>query len=110
MDSAFKQTLKNDVRDIYPRMDFYKTEEKRPDVKRFKSYENLSKEDSYEVFKEVLRDQGVSTSWKWEDANRVIMSDPRIKAIKTIGERKVAFNEYISEMKLRERNDVRTRR
>lgn len=56
MDSAFKQTLKSEVRDIYPRMDFYKTEEKRADVKRFKSYENLSKEDSYEVFKEVLRD------------------------------------------------------
>jgi hypothetical protein len=38
------------------------------------------------------------------------MTDPRIKAIKTIGERKQAFNEYITEMKLRERNDVRSRR
>ena len=40
------------------------------------------------VFKEALRDCGVSTSWKWEDANRVVMHDPRVKALKSISERK----------------------
>jgi pre-mRNA-processing factor 40 len=67
----------------------------------------LSKEDAVMVFKEALKDSGVSTSWKWEDANRVIMHDPRVKAIKTISERKAAFNEYINEMKSKERNDAR---
>jgi hypothetical protein len=58
------------------------------DVKKFKSYDNLSKEDSYLVFKEAMRDSGVTASWKWEDANRVTMHDPRVRAIKTISERK----------------------
>ena len=40
------------------------------------------------VFKELLKDMGVSTSWKWEDANRVIQNDPRVKALKSISERK----------------------
>jgi pre-mRNA-processing factor 40 len=62
------------------------------------------------VFKEALKDQGVSSSWKWEDANRVIMNDPRVKALKSIGERKQAFNDYINEIKTRERNDARSRR
>ena len=80
------------------------------DVKKFRNFDNLSKEDSYLVFKDLLKDQGVTTSWKWEDANRIIQSDPRVKAIKTISERKQAFNEYINEIKNRERNESRTRR
>lgn len=80
------------------------------DSKRFRSYDNLTKEDATIVFKEALRDAGISISWKWEDANRVIMHDPRVKALKSISERKVAFNEYINEMKSKERNDARQRR
>lgn len=52
----------------------------------------------------------MSASWKWEDANRVTMHDPRVKALKTISERKQAFNDYINEIKTKERNDARTRR
>ena len=38
---------------------------------------------------------GVTISWKWEDANRVIQNDPRVKALKSISERKSAFNDYL---------------
>lgn len=77
------------------------------DKRKFRNYDNLSKEDSLFVFKDLLREMGVTTSWKWEDANRVIQNDPRIKALKSISERKVAFNDYISEMKTRERTESR---
>lgn len=40
------------------------------------------------MFKEALKDAGVSTSWKWEDAHRVVQHDPRVKALKAISERK----------------------
>ena len=80
------------------------------DTKRFRSYDNLSKEDSIMVFNEALKDQGVSSSWKWEDANRVIIHDPRVKALKSISERKMAFNDFITDIKNKERNDARTRR
>ena len=42
------------------------------DYKKFRNFDNLSKEDAVGVFKDLLRDMGVTTSWKWEDANRVI--------------------------------------
>ena len=79
-------------------------------MKKFKSYDNLSKEDALLVFKEAMRDSGVSTTWKWEDANRVTMHDPRVKALKTISERKQAFNDFINELKTKERNDAKVRR
>ena len=59
------------------------------------------------MFKELLKDSGVSTSWKWEDANRVILNDPRVKVLKSMTERKQAFNDYINDMKTKERNDAR---
>jgi pre-mRNA-processing factor 40 len=70
----------------------------------------LEKEDAFAVFKEALRDAGVTSSWKWEDANRVVLHDPRVRALRAISERKSAFNEYVNEIKARERNDARQRR
>ena len=70
----------------------------------------MSREDAIAIFKECLREMGVSTSWKWEDANRVVQNDPRVKALRTISERKQVFNDYINEMKTRERNDAKQRR
>lgn len=59
------------------------------------------------VFKDLLKDIGVTTSWKWEDANRIIQNDPRVKSLKSISERKQAFNDFVNEMKTRERTDAR---
>ena len=43
------------------------------------------------VFKELLSDMGVGTSWKWEDVNRIIQHDPRVKVYRSMAERKQAF-------------------
>jgi len=40
--------------------------------KKFTNYDNLTKEDALTVFKELLSDMGVGTTWKWEDVNRII--------------------------------------
>jgi len=53
---------------------------------------------------------GVTTSWKWEDANRVIEHEPRSKCFKSLSEKKHVFNDFIHEMRTRERNDARLRR
>ena len=42
------------------------------DTKKFRNFDNLSKDDAMMVFKDLLKDMGVTTSWKWEDANRVV--------------------------------------
>ena len=80
------------------------------DTKKFRNYDNLTSEESLLVFKDLLKETGVTTSWKWEDVNRIIQSDPRVKALKSISERKQAFNDYVSEMKTRERTDAKQRR
>eukprot|EP00351_Strombidinopsis_sp_SopsisLIS2011_P002280 CAMPEP_0116878238 /NCGR_PEP_ID=MMETSP0463-20121206/9967_1 /TAXON_ID=181622 /ORGANISM="Strombidinopsis sp, Strain SopsisLIS2011" /LENGTH=75 /DNA_ID=CAMNT_0004526217 /DNA_START=134 /DNA_END=360 /DNA_ORIENTATION=- len=49
---------------------------------------------------------GVSTSWKWEDANRVIQHDPRVKAFRAMADRKNAFQEYILDLRNKEKNDA----
>lgn len=107
LDSALKSEM---ARDIYPSMNFFRTEEKQADSRRFKSYDNLSREDAVAVFKDALREAGVTVTWKWEDANRVVMNDPRVKALKAISERKQAFNDFVNEIKTRERNESRSRR
>jgi len=111
MNAALNQQLMgaND-KEIHPTLNYFRTEEKLNEVKKFQSFENVSKEDAILIFKECLRDMGVSTSWKWEDANRVVQNDPRVKALRTISERKQAFNDFINEMKTRERNDAKQRR
>lgn len=62
------------------------------------------------MFKDALKDAGVSTTWRWDDAQRVTSHDFRIKGLKTLAERKNAFNQFIDEQKARERNEARLRR
>jgi pre-mRNA-processing factor 40 len=57
-----------------------------------------------------LKAAGVTATWRWDDAQRVTSHDIRIKALKTLAERKTAFNQFIDEQKARERNEARLRR
>jgi hypothetical protein len=54
--------------------------------------DTLSKEDCIGVFKDALKAAGVTATWRWDDAQRVTSHDIRIKALKTLAERKTAFN------------------
>ena len=77
-------------------MNFFKTAEKKgkylcwllvvEQQKKSVLFENLSKEESVKLFKELLREQGVTTSWRWDDAYRVVQTDPRSKCLKSISE------------------------
>jgi hypothetical protein len=46
--------------------------------------ESLTRDEAIEVFKEALKDAGVSATWRWDDSSRVTNQDPRFKALKTI--------------------------
>lgn len=54
-------------------------------------FSKLSKNESTDVFKELLSDMGIGPEWKWEDAFRVIQHDPRVKAFRTMAEKKAVF-------------------
>jgi hypothetical protein len=60
----------------------------------YTNYDSLSKEEATEIFKQMLRQKGIDSNWKWDDVNRIIQDDRRVKVFKTIGERKNAFSEY----------------
>lgn len=47
--------------------------------------------------------QGVKSNWTWEQTMRSIITQPLYRALKTLAERKSAFNTYIEQETRRER-------
>ena len=67
--------------------------------------ENLPKEEIYKLFKDMLRRAGITSTWKWEDCQRVLQGETIWKIIKTFSEKRNLFNEYIKECKTKERDE-----
>ena len=72
--------------------------------------ESLPKEEKHKLFKDLLKKGGITTTWKWEDAERVLCNEPIWKSIKTFQEKRGLFNEYIRDCKLKEREDLKLKR
>ncbi|KAM0838514.1 hypothetical protein ACQ4PT_060925 [Festuca glaucescens] len=61
------------------------------------------------AFKSLLESANVEADWSWEHAMRVIINDKRYGALKTLGERKQAFNEYLNQRKKIEAEERRVK-
>ncbi|GMI77379.1 pre-mRNA-processing protein 40A [Hibiscus trionum] len=61
------------------------------------------------AFKSLLESANVQSDWTWEQAMREIINDKRYGALKTLGERKQAFNEYLGQRKKLEAEERRVR-
>ncbi|XP_006406474.2 pre-mRNA-processing protein 40B isoform X2 [Eutrema salsugineum] len=61
------------------------------------SYNNKS--EAVDVFKYLLKSVNVGSDWTWEQAMREIINDRRYGVLRTLGERKQAFNEFLVQMK-----------
>eukprot|EP00898_Chlorokybus_atmophyticus_P006575 jgi/Chlat1/6919/Chrsp52S06597 len=68
-----------------------------------------SKQEARMAFKELLADAEVGADWTWEQAMKKIINDERYSALKTLGERRHAFHEYITAKKKEERDLQRQR-
>lgn len=55
------------------------------------------------AFKGMLKDLGVNSTWTWEMVMKEAITDPLYKALKTISERKSAFESYVRETKEEEK-------
>jgi pre-mRNA-processing factor 40 len=66
-----------------------------------------NKTEAKNAFKELLESVRVESDWTWEQAMRVIINDKRYGALKTLGERKQAFNEYLAQRKKQETEEKR---
>ena len=53
---------------------------------------------------------GITITWKWEDASRLLFNEPEWKAIRTFSEKRNLFNEYINDLKNKEREEIYLKR
>ncbi|KAF9956449.1 PRP40 pre-mRNA processing factor 40, partial [Modicella reniformis] len=68
-----------------------------------------TKEQAEEAFKNLLRETGVTSTWTWEQTMRAVVSNPMYRALKTVAERKSAFQDYVDERRIQERQEERAR-
>ncbi|XP_074560461.1 pre-mRNA-processing protein 40A-like, partial [Curcuma longa] len=61
------------------------------------------------AFKALLESANVQSDWTWEQAMRVIINDKRYGSLRTLGERKQAFNEYLGQRKKQETEERRVK-
>ncbi|XP_078442394.1 pre-mRNA-processing protein 40A [Wolffia australiana] len=79
-------------------------EEKTADEEQF-IYAN--KQEAKNAFKALLESANVESDWTWDQAMKAIINDKRYGALKTLGERKQAFNEYLGQRKKQELEERR---
>lgn len=68
-----------------------------------------TKQEAKNAFKALLESANVESDWTWEQTMRVIINDKRYGALKTLGERKQAFNEYLMQRKKQDAEERRLR-
>ena len=71
---------------------------------------HIPREELYRKFKEKLKTLGITVTWKWEDASRLLFNEPEWKAIRTFSEKRNLFNEYINDLKNKEREEIYLKR
>ncbi|CAD7696897.1 unnamed protein product [Ostreobium quekettii] len=72
-------------------------------------FQYATKAEATEAFKELLDSVGCTSDWTWEQAMRLIVNDKRYGALKSLGEKKTCFNEYVQERRNKEREEERMR-
>ncbi|KAH9603745.1 hypothetical protein KSS87_009057, partial [Heliosperma pusillum] len=68
-----------------------------------------TKQEAKEAFKTLLESANVESDWTWEQTMRLIINDKRYGALKSLGERKQAFNEYLIQKRKQEAEERRAR-
>ncbi|VFQ99047.1 unnamed protein product [Cuscuta campestris] len=68
-----------------------------------------TKQEAKNAFKALLESANVGSDWTWDQTVRAIANDKRYGALKTHGERKQAFNEYLMQRKKLEAEEKRLR-
>ncbi|GAA99509.1 uncharacterized protein L969DRAFT_86773 [Mixia osmundae IAM 14324] len=61
-------------------------------------------EDAKNAFNQLLRLAGVNPTWTWERTMRDLITEPMFKSLRTMGERKAAFEAYIADFAQREKD------
>ncbi|KAM7470535.1 hypothetical protein LguiA_008718 [Lonicera macranthoides] len=68
-------------------------------------YEN--KQEAKNAFRALLETADIVSDWTWDQAMRVIINDQRYGALRTLGERKQVFNEFLGQKRKQEAEERR---
>nr|XP_044611904.1 pre-mRNA-processing factor 40 homolog B isoform X2 [Equus asinus] len=83
-------------------------EESKPEPERSGlSWSNREK--AKQAFKELLRDKAVPSNASWEQAMKMVVTDPRYSALPKLSEKKQAFNAYKAQREKEEKEEARLR-
>ncbi|KAG0309078.1 hypothetical protein BGZ98_005400 [Dissophora globulifera] len=69
-----------------------------------------TKEEAELAFKNLLKETGVTSTWTWEQTMRAVIANPIYRAaFSTVAERKTAFQEYVEERRIQEKQEEKAR-
>ena len=71
--------------------------------------EYTTSEEAEAAFMKVLRKVGVQPEWSWEDTIRAAIRDPQYRALNDPRERRLAWEKYVVEVRLQEKDKARER-
>ncbi|XP_065071818.1 pre-mRNA-processing factor 40 homolog B-like [Rhopilema esculentum] len=77
----------------------------KPSVTEKREYE--TKEEAKQAFKDLLKEKGVPSNASWENAMKMIVTDPRYTALTKLNEKKQVFNTYKQQRANEEREEHR---
>jgi len=72
--------------------------------------EDFQVSDPKQVYLQLFREAGVTSTWKWEDFHRIMKDDDRYLTIRVMSEKKQIFQEYIQTLKRKEREEARQKK
>ncbi|KAG0022860.1 hypothetical protein BGZ81_008352 [Podila clonocystis] len=73
------------------------------------THDFATKEEAEKAFKNLLKETGVTSTWTWEQTMRAVVTNPLYRALKTTAERKTAFQEYVDDRRIQEKEDEKAR-
>lgn len=65
----------------------------------------LTKEEANIQFMELLKQMNITSTWTWEDTERILSNEENWRIVKTYQERKFLFNEYIKKKRIVEKEE-----
>ncbi|XP_054981749.1 pre-mRNA-processing factor 40 homolog B isoform X4 [Sorex araneus] len=83
-------------------------EEPKPEPER-SGFSWSNREKAKQAFKELLRDKAVPSNASWEQAMKMVVTDPRYSALPKLSEKKQAFNAYKAQREKEEKEEARLR-
>jgi pre-mRNA-processing factor 40 len=66
--------------------------------------------DGKDAFFQMFQESGVTSTWRWDDFYRMMKDDERFNLIRTVAHKKQIFNDYVTTLRRKEREEARMKK